>query len=129
MTSAHFGFTKLVVGDLERSADFYKAVCGLVEQVRVQDSLAGRATSEILFQPTAAGGPTFTLFSFPDTPAPASSEVILGFMTPDIAAFVARVRAAGGSVLHDIETRADHGVKVALVLDIEGHMIEVVEFF
>jgi len=123
----NFNFTKLVVADLEKSASFYKSVCGLTEQARVTSQIAGRAISEILFNPVAPGGATFVLLTFPDTPAPAAGELILGFVTSDIAAFLDRTRAAGGSVAQAIESRPEHGVKVAFVRDIEGHLIEVVQ--
>ena len=127
MNKATFGFTKLVVGDLEKSAEFYKAVCGVAEQARVDDVLAGRPISEILFNPGMPGGPTFVLFSFRDTPVPTNSEVILGFMTPDLDAFLTRARTAGGTVLENQGSRPEHGVRVAVVADIEGHLIEVVQ--
>ncbi len=127
MSGATFGFTKLVVGDLEKSAAFYKSVCGVVEQARVDDVLVGRPISEILFNPGTPGGATFVLFSFRDTPAPAKSEVILGFMTPDLDAFLGRARAAGGTVVENLGSRPEHGVRVAVVADIEGHLIEVVQ--
>jgi lactoylglutathione lyase len=127
MSGATFGFTKLVVGDLEKSASFYTSVCGVVEQARVNDVLDGRKISEILFNPGTPGGPTFVLFSFLDTPNPASSEVILGFMTADLDVFLDRARAAGGSVVEVLGDRPELGVKVAVVKDPEGHLIEVVQ--
>jgi catechol 2,3-dioxygenase-like lactoylglutathione lyase family enzyme len=123
----HFGFTKLVVGDLDKSAAFYKSVCGLVEQRRVESQINGRSIREILFNATAPNAGTFVLLSFLDSPKPAAGETILGFMTPDLSAFVERARAAGGSVAQDIKTAPEHGVKVAFVRDVEGHLIEVVE--
>jgi len=66
--SAHFGFTKLLVDDLERTAVFYKAVCGLVETVRVTNTIAGRRIDEILFNATGEGGATFALLKFADVP-------------------------------------------------------------
>ncbi|HLG90146.1 MAG TPA: VOC family protein [Alphaproteobacteria bacterium] len=123
----HFGFTKLVVGDLEKSAAFYKSVCGLVERTRVESEINGRTIREILFNATAPNAGTFVLLSFTDSPKPAAGETILGFMTPDLSGFVDRARAAGGSVAQDIKTAPEHGVKVAFVRDVEGHLIEVVE--
>jgi len=123
----NFGFTKLVVGDLEKAASFYKSVFGLTEQARVNSAIAGRAISEILFNPTSAGGATFVLLSFPETRTPASSEVILGFMTSDMSALLERTRAAGGRIVEDATSRPEHGVKVAFVRDVEGHLIEVVQ--
>jgi lactoylglutathione lyase len=127
MSLASFGFTKLIVGDLEKSAAFYKSVCGVVEQARVDDVLNGRPISEILFNPAMPGGPTFVLFTFHDMPKPSASEIILGFMTPDLDAFLDRARAAGGTVVEELGSRPELGVKVAVVKDIEGHLIEVVQ--
>ena len=123
----HFGFTKLVVGDLDKSAAFYKSVCGLVEQTLIESEIAGRAIKEILFNATAPNAGTFVLLSFVDLPKPAGGETILGFITPDVTAFVDRARTAGGSVAQEIKTMPQHGVKVAFVRDLEGHLIEVVE--
>jgi len=127
MSLASFGFTKLIVGDLEKSAAFYKSVCGVVEQARIDDVLDGRPMSEVLFNPAAPGGPTFVLLTFSDTPKPAASEVILGFITPDLDALLDRARAAGGTVVEEMGSRPELGVKVAFVRDIEGHLIEVVQ--
>lgn len=125
--AAHFSFTKLVVGDLEKSAAFYKATCALVEQTRVDTESAGCRLSEILFQPTAPGGATFVLIHYDDTPKTASSELVLGFATNDIDAFVARALAAGGSVQQAPYAIEEMKIRVAFVRDVEGHLIEVVQ--
>ena len=124
---AHFGFTKLVVQDLEAMSSFYKNVAGLVELARYQDVVMERRIDEILFDGTGQGDPTFILFKLLDRDAPAREEVILGFQTPDVVAFVERVKANGGAVVADVETRAKYGVKVAFVTDPESHLIQVVE--
>jgi catechol 2,3-dioxygenase-like lactoylglutathione lyase family enzyme len=84
---AHFGFTKLVVQDLEKAAAFYKEVCGLTELARVSAGVNDRKIDEIMFNPTGEGAATFVLFKFLDRAAPAKEEVILGFQTPDLTAF------------------------------------------
>ena len=122
-----FGFTKLLVADLERSAAFYKAVCGLEESARVDADIAGRKISEIMMQATTAGGATLVLLHFQDRPRPALDEVILGFITADLEAFLKRTRDAGGSVYEEIKSMPEHGVRVAFVRDVEGHLIEVVQ--
>jgi catechol 2,3-dioxygenase-like lactoylglutathione lyase family enzyme len=127
MAADHFGFTKLVVGDLEKSAAFYKSVCGLTEMARVNAEIEGRPIREIMFNATGQGAATFVLLSYSDTPAPQIGELILGFITKDVVAFVARARGAGGSVVQPPMAQPEHGVKVAFVRDIEGHLIEVVE--
>ena len=126
-TTDHFGFTKLVVGDLEKAADFYSYVCGLTELARVDAVIDGRAISEIMYNATAQGAATFVLLAFLDAPQPASSEVILGFITADLPAFLERTLSAGGTIVSDIARQPEHAVSVAFVRDVEGHLIEVVQ--
>jgi lactoylglutathione lyase len=123
---AHFGFTKLLVNDLEKSATFYATVCGLQELARVESEIAGRPIREIMYHPTGDGGATFVLLQFMDQPV-AGSDVILGFQTEDLSGFVERALAAGGQLADPIKSLPEHGVKVAFVRDAEGHLLEVVE--
>jgi len=125
--AAQFGFTKLVVSDLEACAAFYTSVCGLIEWQRVDSVIAGRPMSEIMFQPTSPGAGTFVLLSFHGSTATGRDEIITGFITPDIELFVARAATAGGRIVEAVKARPEHGVKVAFVEDVEGHLIEVVE--
>lgn len=123
----HFGFTKLLVVDLDKSAAFYSEVFGLTETARIESDIGGRAIEEILFSPTGEGAATFVLLKFRDATAPSANEVILGFVTPDLAALTARAIAAGGTVAQEAVDHSDLRVKVAFVADIEGHLIEVVQ--
>ena len=41
MVDGAFTFTKLIVGDLERSAAFYRDVCGLIEVNRISANPTG----------------------------------------------------------------------------------------
>jgi predicted enzyme related to lactoylglutathione lyase len=127
MSKAHFGFTKLIVNDLEKTVAFYKEVCGLEEWARVSADVNGREIDEIMLQPTAENGATLVLWKWRDRDAIVVDEVILGFQTPDVTAFVQRVRDAGGAIVQDIKDMPEHGVRVAFVTDVEGHLIEVVE--
>jgi predicted enzyme related to lactoylglutathione lyase len=124
---ADFGFSKLVVADLERSAAFYQSVCGLVEAGRYDAEIAGRPIREIMYRPTSPGGAMLVLLAYLDTARPAGGEAILGFQTPDLEAFVKRAREAGGSVLQEARTIDDLAVRVAFVRDPEGHLLEVVQ--
>lgn len=123
----HFGFSKLVVNDLEKCATFYKDVCGLTEMARVDAEIAGRGIKEIMFNGTAPGAATFVLLKFVDTTKASTDEVITGFITDNLEAFVERAQKAGGKVVQAIESMPEHGVKVAFVADVEGHLLEVVE--
>jgi predicted enzyme related to lactoylglutathione lyase len=127
VTPAHFGFTKLLVVDLEESAAFYRDVFGLKETTRIQSEIAGRELEEILFNPTGDGAATFVLLKFLDATVPAANELILGFLTTDIDALVARATAAGASVVREALDYPHLSVKVAFITDLEDHLIEVVQ--
>lgn len=124
---AHFSCTKLVVADLEKACAFYKSVFGLTEQNRVNAAIEGRPISEIMFNPTAPGGANFVLLAYTDTLTPALSESIVLFITPNLAGLLEKVRIAGGQVVDEMRDMPEHGVKVAFVRDVEGHLIEVVQ--
>jgi predicted enzyme related to lactoylglutathione lyase len=123
----HFGFTKLLVADLDESAAFYRAVFGLQETGRIESEIAGRAIEEILFSPTGEGAATFVLLKYADTSAASDSEVILGFITGDIDALTQRAVAAGGTIRREALEYPDLHVKVAFVADNEGHLLEFVQ--
>ena len=123
----HFGFTKLVVHDLEACAAFYTAVLGVEEQRRVEGTIASRPIEEILYGATAPGGGSFILLRYLDSVAPSRDEVILGVWTEDIHALFDRAVAAGGSVPQPIAENPEHGVHLGFLADPEGHLIEVVQ--
>jgi catechol 2,3-dioxygenase-like lactoylglutathione lyase family enzyme len=122
-------FTKLVVADLDRSAEFYKEVCGLTELTRVHSEISGDAIDEIIFRRAEQGGMQFVLLKYLQKPDPVNGEVIVGVTTDDVAGFVDRARAAGGEIVREpqIFNGGDYDVKVAFVRDLEGHLLEVIE--
>lgn len=121
------GFTKLVVEDMDKMSAFYGAVCGLAEEGRAEDQIAGRPICEVYFKADPPGTGTFTLTKFLDAPRPMVEAVILGFVAADIDRFVEKAVGAGAIVVVPAHPRPDHGVKVAFVKDVEGNLIEVVE--
>jgi predicted enzyme related to lactoylglutathione lyase len=125
--ASQFVFTKLVVGDLDKCATFYEAVCGLSQQARIDAVVDGRDITEIVYAPTNKGGANFVLFAYHDSPKPKRDETIIGFSTDDIEGFAARIRAHGGEVYQGPDDRPEHGLKVAFARDIEGHVIELIQ--
>jgi len=124
----HFGFTKLVVGDLDKSAAFYEAVAGVKPQARINASIGGREITEIVYEATGKGGANFVLFAYHDTPKTPAGELILGFVTSDIGAFMDRARAHGGTVTVEPYESANAGsMKVAFFTDPDGHLVEVIQ--
>lgn len=129
MSNDFFGFTKLIVGDLERSAAFYRDVCELTEDRRISEVIGGRAMSEIILTSPSPKAASLVLLSFLDSPKPAAGDSILGFFTNDLEGFVERACKAGGSVMQPIVAMQQHNLRVAFIRDNEGHLIEVVEPF
>lgn len=124
---ALYGFSKVFVHDLDAMARFYEEVFGLVPFNRHQDVMFGRAIDEITYQATSAGGASLTLIKYLDSSGPMAGESVQGFTTTNIEALVARAAAAGGSIPEPIRHIAEFGIRVAFVLDPEGHVNEVVQ--
>ncbi|CCW18420.1 hypothetical protein EBBID32_27730 [Sphingobium indicum BiD32] len=79
-STARFGFQRLVVGDLERQAQFYRSALGLGTPNRLSGTINGRPMEEMIFS-AAEGGVEFVLLSFPDEPPPAPGGSLPAFFT------------------------------------------------
>ncbi|MBK6677910.1 MAG: VOC family protein [Rhodocyclaceae bacterium] len=127
---AKFSFTKIIVDDLDRPATFYKAAFGMREMARIQDALTPERPIEEIILTLAndmTSEPPLVLFKFLGEPAPKASDVILGFMVPDVDATVERVRSAGGRVVRAPKDQPEHGVRVAFATDCDGRLLEIVQ--
>lgn len=120
-------FAKTFVHDLDAMGAFYEAVFGLVRLDRHSDAMLGREIDEIMYQASYPGGPALTLISYRDSTAPVAGEAVQGFMTDDIEGVVARALAHGGTVPDPIRAVPAYGLRVAFVLDPEGHVNEVIQ--
>ncbi|HLZ83368.1 MAG TPA: VOC family protein [Caulobacteraceae bacterium] len=124
MADGAFTFTKLIVGDLERSAAFYRDVCGLAEVNRISAESDGRALTEIILAGDPPGPATLILICYHGEPASPGGDSVLGFYTADIDAFLERLVKAGGSVTSPVKALPEAGLKYAMATDNEGHVIE-----
>ncbi|MEZ4334431.1 MAG: VOC family protein [Myxococcota bacterium] len=125
-----FSFTKLVVDDLERMADYYCRVFDLhrVGSHRSDAGALGEAIDEIFLSPSPSDRHgSFILFKFVDRPPARDDQVILGFQTRDLDAVVERARGAGGTLAAPVKAMPELNVRVAMVRDPEGHVCELVE--
>jgi predicted enzyme related to lactoylglutathione lyase len=126
---ARFGFTKLIVHDLEKLAAFYREVYGLHAVSRLRgESIGGEEIDEIMMaeDPKAAWGSLVLLKYLDRGPSP-KGELILGFTTDDLPALLDGVCAAGGSVQSPIKEMPELGLRVAFATDPEGHLAELVQ--
>jgi predicted enzyme related to lactoylglutathione lyase len=124
MADGAFTFTKLIVGDLERSAAFYRDVCGLAEVDRISAESDGRTLTEIILAGDPPTPATLILITYHGEPVAPSGDSVLGFYTADIDAFLERLVAAGGSVTSPVKALPEAGLKYAMATDNEGHIIE-----
>ena len=127
--SASFGFTKLIVHELEKTAVFYRDVYGLYAVKRVRGESIGREEiDEIMLSadPNAVWGSLVLLRYLGRGPSP-NGELILGFTTDDLPALLERVRAAGGGITAPIKEMPELKIHVAFATDPEGHLAELVQ--
>lgn len=127
---ASFSFTKLVVDDLERMAEYYHQVYGLnkLHHVEEPEGVGGEPIAEIIMGPgETMGAESLVMFKFLNRPAPRDQEVILGFITEDLDALAARVLAQGGKHVGVLKEMPHHGVRVLFTTDPEGRLSENVQ--
>lgn len=127
---ARFSFTKIIVDEIDKPAAFYKTVFGMRELARIQDALTPERLIEEIILTLAddmASEPPLVLFKFLGEPAPAASDVILGFIVPDVDATVERALNAGGKVVRAPKDQPEHGVRVAFATDCDGRLLEIVQ--
>ncbi|MFG2960992.1 VOC family protein [Streptomyces sp. NPDC048291] len=113
--------------DPEAQFAFYSAVLGMAEKYRFSQGEEGDALEEIIMTQAGGGDPTLVLLCYPNRPKPVPGEAVLGFSVPDLDDTVRRVVEAGGSVAEPPREVAGFGIRVAFVLDPEGHRLELVQ--
>ena len=121
--SATFAFTKVVVSDLAGAVDFYGRVLGLVVAQTIEmDDLAER----IMAKPGQQGGANLILYQHKDGRPLALGDAHgpVGFYVRDVDATYAHALAQGAAAHRE---PFDAGtLRVAFILDPEGHEIELV---
>lgn len=124
-----FGFTKLIVSDVDNLYTFYNRVFGLVQKARVRQGEGENELDEIIMGTDEEGysHPTLIIKRYPNRPVPVPGEVTLGFVVDDVDATVEKAWVEGGSVHRAAQAQPQHGVKVAFIKDSDGHLIEIVE--
>jgi len=124
-----FGFTKLIVHDLDAMAAFYRDVYGLHAVNRVRgESIGGEEIDEIMLSadPNATWS-SLVLLRYLGRASSRNGEVILGFTTDDLPALLERVRKAGGGITESIKEMPALRIRVAFATDPEGHLAELVQ--
>jgi len=122
--------TKLVVRDLDAAERFYENL-GMSIVGRNEGGEAEVRQKQTWF--SATGDPEshiLILSQFLETPEARKpeypGEIWLCFQVPDVEETIEVIRAGGGSLVRAGEDRPEHGVRAAVVSDLEGHFIELV---
>tara|TARA_R110002110_G_scaffold90974_1_gene236423 strand:- start:64206 stop:64616 length:411 start_codon:yes stop_codon:yes gene_type:complete len=123
-------FTKLIVDDEEKMAEYYSEVYGLQVVVRVAgdgDGLGEPFREVILGTSASMEGETLVMFRFTARCKPRDQQVILGFVTDDIEALRERIVVNGGALVGELKDMPEHGVRVQFATDPEGALTENVQ--
>jgi len=119
-----FTFTKVVVGDLDAQCGFYGAVLDLNAVHRLVNGEGAERYEQGVLR-GAGEGASLVLIAYASREVPVPGEVVLGFGVADVDAAVRTAVAAGGSVR--IAPKSAGGRRVAVVLDPEGHAVELLQ--
>lgn len=126
MAAKSFGFTKLVVRDLDRIEAFYRDVFGLVTLHRVGTDEHAFALDEAIMT-LGDEGHRLVVTRYRDRSAPASGAAWTGFVVEDLDATLADVILLGGQVVVTPHRNDSFGVRAAVASDPEGHLIEIIQ--
>jgi predicted enzyme related to lactoylglutathione lyase len=128
MHALAFGFTKLVVNDLDRLERFYREVFGLERVGRVTTDEHQYALEEVILAlPGEPGAHRLIITRYSQRPCPAAGAAWTGFVVPDIEAALAAVEHGGGAIEVPVHGNPEHGVLAAIAADPEGHLIEIIQ--
>ena len=125
MASVSFAFTQVFVRDLALTSDFYSKAFGMREIRRLKYDDDG-GMEEVVLACGDTPMPTLVLACHLDGRETGKREVFLGFYSDDLDESVENAVACGGTVLSEPATLPD-GLRVAIVEDPEGHLIEIME--
>lgn len=123
MLDTEFAYTKLVVGDMDRSVDFYTQVLGMVELQRVAFRDPG-AVEVVLAQ---GGVPRLILMSGERLPVHSGqpSHTAVVFAVPDAAVAHEHLLTAGHQVMLDAPLVVGPAT-VCIVADPDGYLVELI---
>ncbi|WP_228004257.1 VOC family protein [Amycolatopsis sp. YIM 10] len=122
--SARFVFTKIMVRNLDAQAAFYATALGLVVKHRFSGGEGDGAFEEVVL----GDDPSLLLLHYPYRVQPPSGGAVLGFAVADLDQAVRAVEAAGGAVLTEPKSIPEAAMRVAKVEDIEGQLLELVQY-
>ena len=126
MSNTSLYYVKLMVGDAEALAPFYRDVFGMKEIRRIHQPEHVRPHLEIYL--SAAQTEQLCLMEYINKPAPRPGEARVAFTVENVDAAVSAALAGGGSIILPAETLEQHNFRWATIADPEGHTLELMQF-
>lgn len=126
MSNTSLYYVKLMVGDAEALAPFYREVFGMKETRRIYEPEHIRPHLEIYL--SAGQTEQLCLMQYINKPAPQPGEVRVAFTVGNVDDVVAASQARGGGIILPAETLQEHNFRWATITDPEDHAIEVMQF-
>jgi catechol 2,3-dioxygenase-like lactoylglutathione lyase family enzyme len=131
-----WNFSKRIVADIEAAERFYTAM-GLKTVARMEGGAGEERTHQVQIYMSLTGEGSFAggaahqliLCRFPAYPPPKPvypGEAWLCFNVADVEAACRTAERFWGSVFRAGEDRPEHGVRAAIIADVDGHFIEIV---
>jgi len=129
MTTKAFSLAKIQVADIEAAERSYVEALGLEVVARVTQGEGPSLMFERILAVTGAAPntPSFILISYPNLPCPAAGEATIGFMVEALETSVERAVAAGATVEVAPMDVPEFGLRLAFLLDPQGHRIELLQ--
>lgn len=118
-----FGFTKIIVRDVDATVDFYDRILGLKLFRTIEFP---HLVEKMLAAPGQEAGPFLIIYHEYDGPPLELGNAWgpIGFQVADVDATYARAIAGGGAA--DKEPFNYEDIRVAMFRDPEGHLIEII---
>ena len=129
MATQSFCFTKIEVKDIAAAEAFYREALGLGVTARVDAGEGEHMMHEVIMTlpGTRPPAPSLILISFPNRSCPAPGEATTGFMVENVDAALDRATAAGAKIDVPAMDVPDHGLRLAFILDPQGHRVELLQ--
>jgi predicted enzyme related to lactoylglutathione lyase len=127
MGALAFSFVKIVVADLDAAERFYREALGLQLLGRSTAPDSDYAQEECFMGVPGAQTPQLLLIRYLSRPTPAPGEAWTGFDVSNLDETVTAVERGGGKLLLAAHDVPEYGLRVAVVADPEGHMIELTQ--
>jgi predicted enzyme related to lactoylglutathione lyase len=128
MAALSFGFTKLVVRDLDTIERFYCDVFGLKRVHFVSTDEHKFALDEAILTLTGkSDSHALVITRYRSRTCPPAGAVWTGFSVSDIDETLEVVERNGGRIEVPVHDNPKHRVRAAIVGDPEGHLIEIIQ--